>query len=168
MVLFQFTRSSTANFHKQPEESHQLPAPQNELIFESRFESGNLAKVFRIAGNFYELHLRPDLYTSRHFQWYYFSISNMQINTTYRQYTFCLAIHQQSELIISFTRFSIVNFAKSDSLYRDGLKPLMYSKKDAEINGVGWQRCGSRIVYYRNDPVYFSHFTLHLKRIHLA
>jgi len=97
--------------------------------------------VFRITGNYYELHLRPDLYTTRHFQWYYFSITNMQVNVTYR--------------------FSIVNFAKADSLYRDGLKPLMYSKKEAEMNGVGWHRCGSRIVYYRNDPVKENSYPTH-------
>jgi len=136
-----FTRSSTANLQKPSEENQQPAAAQDELIFESRFESGNLSKAFRITGNFYELHIRPDLYTARHLQWYYFSITNMQINTTYR--------------------FSIVNFAKNDSLYRDGLKPLMYSKKEAEINGTGWQRCGTRIVYYRNEPMKENSYPTH-------
>jgi len=31
------------------------------------------------------------------------------------------------------------------------MKPLMYSEKQAEIDGVGWQRCGERIAYYRNE-----------------
>lgn len=48
-------------------------------------------------------------------------------------------------------RFSIVNFAKVDSLYGEGLKPLLYSEKGAQETGVGWQRCGSRIAYYRNE-----------------
>ena len=42
------------------------------LLFESRFESGNLAKAVRITDTYYELHLRPDLYTDRHCQWFYF------------------------------------------------------------------------------------------------
>jgi hypothetical protein len=31
------------------------------------------------------------------------------------------------------------------------MKPLMYSEKRAEIDGIGWQRCGERIAYYRNE-----------------
>ena len=45
------------------------------LKFESRFESGNLAKVIRITEAYYELYLRPDYYTSRHCQWFYFQVS---------------------------------------------------------------------------------------------
>ena len=44
------------------------------LKFESRFESGNLAKVIRITETYYELHLRPDLYTGKHCQWFYFQV----------------------------------------------------------------------------------------------
>lgn len=50
-------------------------------------------------------------------------------------------------------RFSIVNFAKADSLYLEGMKPLMYSEKRADAEGIGWTRCGTRIAYYRNDNV---------------
>ena len=45
------------------------------LKFESRFESGNLAKVIRITEAYYELYLRPDLYTTKHCQWFYFRVS---------------------------------------------------------------------------------------------
>lgn len=51
-------------------------------------------------------------------------------------------------------RFSIVNFAKGDSLYLEGMKPLMYSEKLAEAEGTGWERCGTRIAYYRNEFMY--------------
>ena len=79
----QFTRSSTANGLVPAEENRFLTSPDS-LVFESRFESGNPAKAVKIAGNFYELYLRTDLYTSRHVQWFYFSLKNMQPNTTYR------------------------------------------------------------------------------------
>ena len=82
-VYEQFTRSSTAN-GLNPVQENTFPLQEDTLKFESRFESGNLCKVFRIAGNFYELHLRPDLYTSRHLQWFYFSVQNMKAKTTYR------------------------------------------------------------------------------------
>ena len=55
-----------------------------DLLFESRFESGNLGKVIKITDTYYQLHLRPDLYTQRHMQWYYFKISNTRSDTMYR------------------------------------------------------------------------------------
>ena len=78
-----FTRSSNANGLAVSDDCRCFPLDDS-LIFESRFESGNLSRVYRITGNFYELHLRPDLYTTKHIQWYYFSIRNMQVDTTYR------------------------------------------------------------------------------------
>lgn len=101
------------------------------LRFESRFESGNLAKAIKITNMYYELYLRPDLYTERHSQWFYFRIQNTKDDVQYR--------------------FSIVNFNKPDSLYRYGLKILMYSEKEAQLNNVGWIRCGQNIAYFKND-----------------
>ncbi|CAF4233926.1 unnamed protein product, partial [Rotaria magnacalcarata] len=31
------------------------------------------------------------------------------------------------------------------------MKPLIYSVLDAEDKGIGWQRCGEDIVYYKNN-----------------
>ena len=101
------------------------------LIFESRFESGNLMRAVRITDTYYELHIRPDLYTSLHCQWYYFRIQNMRTETEYR--------------------FSIVNFGKPDSQYGSGMKPVMYSEKEAAEKGVGWQRAGHGMRYYRRE-----------------
>lgn len=56
----------------------------SDLRFESRFESGNLGKVIKITDTYYQLHLRKDLYTQRHMQWYYFRISNTKSRTIYR------------------------------------------------------------------------------------
>jgi len=56
----------------------------NDLLFESRFESGNLSKAVKITQFYYELYLRPDLYTNRHTQWFYFRIKNTKKNTIYR------------------------------------------------------------------------------------
>ena len=43
--------------------------------FVCRFESGNLEKAVRITDTYYELHLRPDFYTNRHCQWFYFQVA---------------------------------------------------------------------------------------------
>nr|CAD7403250.1 unnamed protein product [Timema cristinae] len=101
------------------------------LRFESRFESGNLAKVVKVTECYYELYLRTDLYTNRHMQWFYFRVENTRAHITYR--------------------FSIVNLSKAESLYSVGMRPLMYSTKDAQLNQVGWKRCGENITYFRND-----------------
>nr|XP_056706871.1 cytosolic carboxypeptidase 2 [Euleptes europaea] len=129
------------------------------LLFESRFESGNLQKAVRVGRYEYELTLRTDLYTSKHTQWFYFQVRNTRKDVTYR--------------------FTIVNLMKSKSLYSMGMKPLLYSQKDAECNGIGWRREGSDIKYYKystkdgqtlycltwtvcfphsHDTCYFAHF----------
>ncbi|CAO1409928.1 unnamed protein product [Diamesa tonsa] len=103
----------------------------DDLIFESRFESGNLARVVKVTQNYYELYLRPDMYTNRHTQWFYFRVKNTRTKMPYR--------------------FSIVNLTKPDSLYKEGMRPLMYSTTDATNSNIGWKRCGENISYYRND-----------------
>ncbi|XP_074049735.1 cytosolic carboxypeptidase 3 isoform X3 [Macrotis lagotis] len=103
----------------------------NTLIFEARFESGNLQKVVKVTDYEYQLTVRPDLFTNRHTQWYYFQVTNTQAGITYR--------------------FTIVNFTKPDSLYNRGMRPLFYSEKEAKMNNIGWQRTGDQIKYYRNN-----------------
>ena len=109
------------------------------LIFESRFESGNLkraVKVYNIPcfyinyrGEYeYDLYLKNDYGTGGFTQWYYFKVQNMKKNQTYR--------------------FNIVNLMKPDSTYSNGMKPLVYSVKEAENTGIGWQRDGYNIAYY--------------------
>ena len=39
---------------------------------------------------------------------------------------------------------------KPDSNYNQGMKPLIYSVKEAELNKVGWQRDGFNIAYYQS------------------
>ncbi|XP_074840067.1 cytosolic carboxypeptidase 3 [Carettochelys insculpta] len=103
----------------------------NTLIFEARFESGNLQKVVKVSEFEYQLTLRTDLYTNRHTQWYYFRVTNTQAGMPYR--------------------FTIVNFTKPSSLYNHGMRPLLYSEVDAKIRRVGWQRTGDEIKYYKNN-----------------
>ncbi|KAH9588386.1 Cytosolic carboxypeptidase 2, variant 2 [Schistosoma haematobium] len=99
------------------------------LKFESRFESGNLSKAICTGPYEYELYLRPDLYTKKYTQWFYFRVQNTENNNNYR--------------------FTIVNFYKSTSLFAQGMRPLMYSEKMAKLTGIGWRRVGSDINYYQ-------------------
>ena len=45
----------------------------------------------------------------------------------------------------------MVNMMKPDSNYNQGMKPLIYSEKEAEINKIGWQRDGFNIAYYQSS-----------------
>lgn len=40
---------------------------------------------------------------------------------------------------------------KPDSNYNQGMKPLVYSCKDAEHNEMGWHRDGFNIAYYQSS-----------------
>ncbi|XP_006079928.1 cytosolic carboxypeptidase 3 isoform X4 [Bubalus bubalis] len=101
------------------------------LMFEARFESGNLQKVVKVAEYEYQLTVRPDLFTNKHTQWYYFQVTNTQAGIVYR--------------------FTISNFTKPASLYNRGMRPLFYSEKEASAHNIGWQRIGDQIKYYRNN-----------------
>lgn len=99
------------------------------LVFESRFESGNLRRAIQVYEYEYDLILKPDVNTRAHTQWFYFRVQNL-CNTKYK--------------------FNIVNVIKPDSLYNQGMKPLLYSEMNAK-SGIGWVRCGQDICYYQNN-----------------
>ncbi|KAB0403131.1 hypothetical protein E2I00_003176, partial [Balaenoptera physalus] len=101
------------------------------LMFEARFESGNLQKVVKVAEYEYQLTVRPDLFTNKHTQWYYFQVTNTQAGIVYR--------------------FTIINFTKPASLYNRGMHPLFYSENEANAHNIGWQRIGDQMKYYRNN-----------------
>lgn len=82
----QFSRSSVGGSKYLVNAHANAPATDGttELMFESRFESGNLAKAIKVTPVYYELYLRPDLYTNKHTQWFYFRVTNTRKNLTYR------------------------------------------------------------------------------------
>lgn len=79
----QFSRSCVGN-SKYLVNAHLNIVSDDDLVFESRFESGNLAKAIKITPVYYELYLRPDLYTNKHTQWFYFRVTKMKKGITYR------------------------------------------------------------------------------------
>eukprot|EP01012_Entosiphon_sulcatum_P003917 TRINITY_DN11417_c0_g1_i2.p1 TRINITY_DN11417_c0_g1~~TRINITY_DN11417_c0_g1_i2.p1 ORF type:complete len:939 (-),score=70.40 TRINITY_DN11417_c0_g1_i2:18-2834(-) len=105
-------------------------AEEYPLCFESRFESGNLQRAIQINHREYDLYLRFDVGTKRHTQWFYFSFTHALPGTSYK--------------------FNIVNMCKPHSLYSQGMQPLLYSMRDAELHGSGWRRTGFDITYTRS------------------
>lgn len=100
------------------------------LVFESRFETGNLRRVVQVAANEYDLILQPDINTKRHTQWFFFAIMNVKKKASYK--------------------FNIINLAKRDSLYTNGQQPLVHSHRLHQSAGMGWYRAGSSIAYFQN------------------
>eukprot|EP00049_Salpingoeca_infusionum_P000185 m.37923 g.37923 ORF g.37923 m.37923 type:complete len:1151 (+) comp10143_c0_seq1:203-3655(+) len=123
------TTSTNSATMGEPEPSPSLPLGQ--LMFESRFESGNLASAHRVRDTYeYDLLTSCDLYTTRHNQWFYFRVTNMTAGTKYR--------------------ININNFLKPDSLYNHGMQPVLYSEKAAKTEGKGWHRQGTNVCYFQN------------------
>lgn len=100
------------------------------LIFESRFESGNLAAALKVNDNDYYLALQNDVNTSGNTQWFFFRVSNTKAKSS--------------------VRFSLLNLCKPDSLYNEGMKVLVYSERKALEEDIGWHRDGHKIAYYAN------------------
>jgi cytosolic carboxypeptidase protein 2/3 len=100
-------------------------ANDSTLVFESRFESGNLWMAMKTSENEYDLILQNDINTKGHTQWFYFQVSNTTAN-------------------LSVT-FNILNFSKSGSLYNSGMKVMVYSSMSQS-----WSRGGTNISYFPN------------------
>lgn len=82
------------------------------LVFESRFESGNLRKAIKVNPYEYELYMKNDYGTQSYNQWFYFRVQNTRAGATYR--------------------FHLTNMMKPTSTYNNGMRPLAYSVIEAE------------------------------------
>jgi predicted adenine nucleotide alpha hydrolase (AANH) superfamily ATPase len=88
-----------------------VPNLHNCLVFDSRFESGNLRKAAKVNNIEYNLWLENDFNTKGHTQWYYFKVS----------------YKAEKPAKISF---NMLNLAKTWSLYKQGMKPCIFSLKN--------------------------------------
>jgi len=84
------------------------------LVFESRFETGNLLAAVKLSDLEYDLVLQNDINTNGHTQWYFFRVANTRKGQT--------------------VRFNMLNLCKPDSLYNYGMKILCFST-NARHNG---------------------------------
>lgn len=69
----------------------------DKISFDSNFESGNLDLVIESSHNEFDLYMRVDTNTKGHLQWFYFSVTWKEMNSS--------------------VRFNICNFTKEKSLY---------------------------------------------------
>ncbi|CAF0776542.1 unnamed protein product [Adineta steineri] len=123
-------RSTITTLSNDDEQRCRTQSNVDHLMFDSQFESANLRKAIQVTEEEYDLILRPDVNTFRHHQWFYFEVSNMRHNLTYR--------------------FNIINFEKINSQFNAGMQPVMFSVHDALNGRPFWRRIGEKISYYKN------------------
>ncbi|CAF2396050.1 unnamed protein product [Rotaria sp. Silwood2] len=122
--------STTTTLNNDDEQRCHRRSNADHLLFDSQFECGNLRKAIQITEEEYDLILRPDINTFRYHQWFYFEVSNMRPDITYR--------------------FNIINFEKLNSQFNAGMQPVMFSVCDALGGKSYWRRIGEKISYYKN------------------
>jgi hypothetical protein len=101
------------------------------LLFESRFESGNLLCAFKIEEDNYQLYLQNDTNTTGYIQWFFFRVANTRKGKK--------------------INFTIINMLRSSCVYKKGLKIMVYSKLQAQNENIGWHRDCENIMYYTNN-----------------
>ena len=99
---------------------------ENDITFDSYFESGNLDMVVKVSENEYDLYMKVDTNTRGHNQWFYFKTTNKNVKTV---------------------KFNIMNFTKSESLYNSGMRISIKSELCSKVYKKGWYKGGENIQY---------------------
>ena len=108
----------------------------NEILFSSNFESGNLRYVIKHNSNEYDLILRPESGCLRNYQWFFFML---KINDKSNN----LNIFNENPII----KLNIINLVKNKIILNNKTKILCY------YNGQ-WTRDTNDVYYYPNDIPY--------------
>ena len=117
----------------------------NTLIFESRFESGNLLCAFRTEDeNSYQLYLQNDTNTTGYIQWFFFRVSNTKKGRK--------------------VNFNIINMLRKTCIYNHGLKIMTYSMAAAAKENLGWHRSCYNSIYYANNLYVYNNNNVSKKR----
>ena len=98
---------------------------KEEILFNSCFEAANLDCVIKVGETEFDLFLRIDSNTRGHTQWFYFSVSNGNK--------------------LGAIRFNICNLTKPRTLYEQGMRPYVFSKRKMEKMGTKWQQDGFNV-----------------------
>jgi hypothetical protein len=85
------------------------------------------------------------VHTLGHTQWFYFAVSN-----THSAATVAMDAIGLSAPVVR-VKFNVVNLTKPDSLFNLGMQPVLYSRRDAGLRGVGWVRAGTDVAYFSNQ-----------------
>ncbi|CAD8204094.1 unnamed protein product [Paramecium octaurelia] len=114
--------------------SHYYQCEDENIKFDSLFESGNLFQVFKKSDHDYILLLQNDINTKGYTQWFYFSIQN------------------KNSLLCNI-RLSIININKNMCFYRQGMKILINECNSWRKDSLGLSFKKNHIQ--RNDSSFY-------------
>ncbi|KAL8429379.1 hypothetical protein Efla_001217 [Eimeria flavescens] len=119
-----------------------LVVPKDSLLFDSRFESGNLLAAVKgiYEPNVYLLVLRPDAKRNNKTCWFFFCVQTPQ-----------RAGGSQRDPPLTVT-FKVLNLVKSNNFYSRGLgAPFVFSSEAFRERGEGWRRSEGPVRFFRNS-----------------
>lgn len=112
-----------------PDNTFGISKIKDNVLFESRFESGNLHSAFQMEDNSYQLVIQNDTNTNGYNQWFFFRIQASDKKTV---------------------KMNIINMSQKYSLFCEGMRVSVYSESIAKNEKIGWHREGVNIKFYKN------------------
>ena len=107
--------------------------PNNELLFSSNFESGNLRYAIKKNINEYDLILRHETGSIKTYQWFYFRVAVNEFSENYN-------LLKENPIV----KFNIINLYKKHIILNNRVRVLTFYNN-------AWSRDTSKIYYYTND-----------------
>ena len=107
--------------------------PNNELLFSSNFESGNLRFAIKRNINEYDLILRHETGSIKAYQWFYFRV---MINEMSKD----INLLKEKPIV----KFNIINLCKKHIILNNKVRVLTFYNN-------AWSRDTSKVFYYTND-----------------
>ena len=107
--------------------------PNNELLFSSNFESGNLRYAIKKNINEYDLILRHETGSIKTYQWFYFRVAVNEFSENYN-------LLKENPIV----KFNIINLYKKHIILYNRVRVLTFYNN-------AWSRDTSKIYYYTND-----------------
>ena len=107
--------------------------PNNELLFSSNFESGNLRYSIKKNINEYDLILRHETGSIKTYQWFYFRVAVNEFSENYN-------LLKENPIV----KFNIINLYKKHIILNNRVRVLTFYNN-------AWSRDTSKIYYYTND-----------------
>ena len=107
--------------------------PNNELLFSSNFESGNLRYAIKKNINEYDLILRHETGSIKTYQWFYFLVAVNEFSENYN-------LLKENPIV----KFNIINLYKKHIILNNRVRVLTFYNN-------AWSRDTSKIYYYTND-----------------
>ena len=109
--------------------------PDNELLFSSNFESGNLRYAIKLNSNEYDLILRPETDCTRTYHWFFFRVRVNDLSSSNKL--------KENKIV----KFNIINLYKKTVLFSEKTRILSYYNN-------GWSRDTFNIHYFINGIPY--------------